>query len=335
MTPLTVGNFAAGYMGHARGSRAKNSLNVSGMLWASWNCGRAEEADLVLDQWQAQGVDMDAGTINVMLMTAEWALEERRRMSLERCLGLPAMQLPLALASLAREDPAHETREGQGGYAKLARLLEAVEAAPSGVVGVLQAIECFAVRSSWLKIAGDSKANLLKAGLEQAELSLSRWSLELGTFVGYTTVQLASSGRHWGPRGGVVSLELDAAHVLLARHFVARALESARAEVWVGLTYDTLARLPEAFGFGGTGFVFMDHRGTRFHCDMARLEALGQSTCGATFVADNVLKPGAPLWLWHMPRSGQYLATAWSLMEFLHVDAEDWMFVGEPQISSH
>lgn len=300
------------------------------MLWALWNCGRTEDADLVLDQWRAQGVPMDAGTLNVMLMAAEWDVDEFRRTRLERCLGAAALRLPLALASLACEDSSHAAGEGQGGYGKLARLLEAVEAAPSGVAGVLQSIECFAVRSSWLKIAGDEKADLLEAGLRQAESSASRKAVELGTFVGYTTVRLAFNGGRWGPKGGVVSLELDAVHVLLARHFVARALKSAHAEVWVGLTYDTLSRLPEAFGSGSTGFAFMDHRGTRFDCDTVRLEALGQSTYGATYVADNVLKPGAPLFLWHMPLCGQYAATAWSLIEFLHVDAEDWMFVGEP-----
>eukprot|EP00421_Protoceratium_reticulatum_P029235 CAMPEP_0168474510 /NCGR_PEP_ID=MMETSP0228-20121227/60883_1 /TAXON_ID=133427 /ORGANISM="Protoceratium reticulatum, Strain CCCM 535 (=CCMP 1889)" /LENGTH=165 /DNA_ID=CAMNT_0008490549 /DNA_START=33 /DNA_END=528 /DNA_ORIENTATION=- len=72
--------------------------------------------------------------------------------------------------------------------------------------------------------------------------------------------------------------------------------------------------------------VFMDHRGSRFRDDLLLLEDSGLLSGGAAVVADNVLKPGAPLLLWHLARSRGVHAQFVSVPEFL-MPAEDWMSV--------
>lgn len=50
----------------------------------------------------------------------------------------------------------------------------------------------------------------------------------------------------------------------------------------------------------------MDQRGTRFHVDLQMLEDQGLLAEGCIVAADNVLKPGAPHFLWHLQSSEQY-----------------------------
>merc|ERR1712060_713076 len=42
-------------------------------------------------------------------------------------------------------------------------------------------------------------------------------------------------------------------------------------------------------------------------------------------MGDNVLKPGAPLYLWRSARGGRGDLTTWAMCEFRHDDQEDWM----------
>jgi len=152
--------------------------------------------------------------------------------------------------------------------------------------------------------------------------------LELGAYVGYTTTRLACHSGRQQCASLAVSLELDPIHVLMARHLLDVAKLSQQAEVWVGLSYDTQARLPETFGSTSISFTFMDHRGTQFHNDLMVLEKIKQQCSSAVYVADNVLKPGAPLFLWHFPQSLSHTTELFSMLEFLHTDAEDWMLIG-------
>lgn len=217
-------------------------------------------------------------------------------------------------------------------YKKLAALLDFVEAqaAAGDAEAHLQAIESFGSGvGQWLKVAADSKAQLLDASLRRRRCWRSDACVELGTFVGYTAIRLA----RWvaGPApapGRSVSLEVDAIHALLTRHHLSLARLMAAADVWIGQALDLVPRLAEELGAPSLGLAFMDHRGTKFHSDLARLERHGTLLPGFTHVCDNVLKPGAPLCLWlvaHRPRG--FVATSWSMNEFAHSNSEDWMLV--------
>jgi len=80
------------------------------------------------------------------------------------------------------------------------------------------------------------------------------------------------------------------------------------------------------------GLTFMDHRGTRFHEELHLFESLRSPSVCMDTICDNVLHPGAPVFLWE--EAGQLVANAgrraavWSLPEFSggSVDyIEDWM----------
>jgi len=195
-------------------------------------------------------------------------------------------------------------------------LLEAVDAHAQGV-------------GQWLKVAGMDKAVLLECCLSRHLLADAGIAVEFGAFIGYTTVRLANRLYKEAANGACcVSLEVDHVHQVVARHLLDLAGLTPRAEVWNGQVRDLSPRVVDEFGAGAAFFVFMDHRGTRFHEDLGRLVRVGAPATSGHVVADNVLNPGGPVFAWStcglVPR-----ATAWVLLEFMSSDREDWMVVIE------
>lgn len=111
----------------------------------------------------------------------------------------------------------------------------------------------------------------------------------------------------------------------VARHFLDLAGLSRRAEVWTGQFRDLLARLGEEFGPRSVGFIFLDYKGTAFHADLAELERLRAPAPAARTLADNVVLPGAPLYLWRMTRHPAWETKVWAMEEFLEPGVEDWL----------
>lgn len=79
------------------------------------------------------------------------------------------------------------------------------------------------------------------------------------------------------------------------------------------------------------GAVFMDQRGSRYEEDLSILEHRQLLAPGAAIIADNVLKPGAPRFLWkltgrHRQDHSEYHLQILSLQEFA-MPFEDWMTV--------
>lgn len=225
------------------------------------------------------------------------------------------------------------------GYRKLGTLLDSLEAwaRPGDAASLLSAIERFGSGvGQWLKVAADAKAQLLDSALGRREARRLEACAELGTFVGYTAVRLARwvQGPDPAPGWGV-SLEVDPVHALLTRHNLSLAWLSSRADVWVGQALDLIPRFAEDLGATSLVLAFMDHRGTKFHSDLFRVQRQGVPIPDFTLVCDNTLKPGAPLCLWLIEhRLGQPAASSgnWSLNEFAHWNSEDWMLVaGHPQ----
>ena len=90
---------------------------------------------------------------------------------------------------------------------------------------------------------------------------------------------------------------------------------------------DLLSLWPSAFGNVSLRFAFLDYRGTRFHLAGAKLVRVAAIAPEATLAADNVLKPGAPLFLWSSVAIPCGHGTAWQMPEYLHRDLDDWMAV--------
>ena len=193
---------------------------------------------------------------------------------------------------------------------------------------VCTAIEDFGRQggSRWLKVAGDRKAQVLLASVSGAEGESD--VMEIGTYCGYSALRMAACLR---PGVAIHSLEADPIHVVIAKNILALAgREGDAVRVWTGHSQVLLPRWrPEGPLFGA---VFMDQRGSRYDEDLDLLESRGLLTCGAVVVADNVLKPGAPLFLWRL-KAPLYKCQLLSLQEFA-MPCEDWMSVSLRQRSS-
>lgn len=224
--------------------------------------------------------------------------------------------------------------DAHGGHLSPPLLLATIDAHAAGV-------------GQWLKVAGMGKAAVLQDAIEKRIPAAGAVALEFGAFVGYTSVRLAAllSGRMAGaadpdvshqlpasPRS--VSLEIDCVHQVVTRCVLDMAGLSSWGEVWGGQVRDLGTRSIEEFGGGGVSLLFMDHRGTRFHEDVKAVTASGSMAAGGCVVADNVLNPGAPLFLWAVTRAGWsicdggfWAGEVWSLQEFMMEQREDWMVV--------
>merc|ERR1719433_2214747 len=105
------------------------------------------------------------------------------------------------------------------------------------------------------------------------------------------------------PGARIVTLEVDPAHMVIARNMIAFAGLAHMIDVWTGHSKDLLPRLPGRYG-GPENFklsaVFMDQRGSRYDEDLAVIEQMGLLLPGAVIIADNVLKPGSPIFLWRL-----------------------------------
>lgn len=226
-----------------------------------------------------------------------------------------------------------------GGHAqhKLAMLVQHVEAVvtrgPRVAEAVMDAIVEFSLKkfNYWLKVAADLKGTLIDSVLDHAKEPGHRVRLELGAFVGYSSIRLSGGKRGppllLGAEWRSLSLEVDPLHVCVARHLLNLAERSAVAEVVTGQARDSLPRLMGELGEGALGFAFMDHRGTRFQSELRILERQRLASPDMDLICDNVLHPGAPIYIWQETRpTPDRVATLWSLPEFGGESCiEDWM----------
>lgn len=222
-------------------------------------------------------------------------------------------------------------------HEKELRLLEHVVSStwPADAALVCEEIERFAedVLASdeqWLKVAGGEKTGVLCAAVESA---LRRTApsgmcsvLEVGTYCGYSSIRLASMLMKMSPPGKVVTLEVVPLHAAIARCLAMHAGCAHIIDVWTGHSEDVLPSLHQRYNGSPPGFaaVFMDQRGSRYVMDLEMLLQLSLLRAGAVVVADNVLKPGAPLYLWRTVHGGDFQTEIATLQEFA-MPVEDWM----------
>merc|ERR1712151_1447398 len=76
--------------------------------------------------------------------------------------------------------------------------------------------------------------------------------------------------------------------------------------------------------------LFLDHRGTIYHLDLERATSKHLLKEGAIVIADNVLAPGAPEFLWYLSKTSSavwFRTLILELMEFGKPMLEDWIVV--------
>jgi len=186
------------------------------------------------------------------------------------------------------------------------------------LASVLAAIERFAEESSWLKVAGGSKGRIFEGSMRPGDRVV-----EMGTFVGYSSMRMGQRLRALGGGGHVTSCEVDAATAMVARAIIDHACATQEVRVRVGRGGDWIA----TGQLGSMDLLILDHRGTKYHEDLLATES-SLAASGARVVADNVFYPGAPLFLNVL--EGRYNATFHDVHEFLQPEIDDWIVICEP-----
>lgn len=221
-------------------------------------------------------------------------------------------------------------RKASDSMVKIGSLLPyALRTAPAGdAAAVCEALEQFreVLGRRWLKIAGGSKADIIKQAVRRAPRG--GLALELGTYFGYTALRLSLER----PGSRVLSIEVDPVAALSARCLIMHAGAAHNIEILIGHSRDMLPRLSSLHAKGegeifSAAFVFMDQCGSCFWEDLETLVHYNLLMPGAIIVADNVLKPGAPLFLWEIISSAHFDVLIISVPEFGMPGVEDWMVV--------
>ncbi|CAE8632060.1 unnamed protein product [Polarella glacialis] len=223
-------------------------------------------------------------------------------------LGAAATAALRALATAVHSGPRDRTADRRKEFELLRHIANC--AFPWAAADVLREVEVYATRRTFLKLAGGVKRRLLERAASEAPAGLV---VELGTYVGYSAAVLALArgakplppasdlGQVRGPGPPlVITAELDPVNGVVARCVHCLAGLAGDIEVWIGSSGDVARYVLDRFGPRSVAMLFMDHRGSIFHDDLQSFEELGLFVDGARVVADNVLKPGAPYFLWHL-----------------------------------
>lgn len=186
------------------------------------------------------------------------------------------------------------------------------------------AIESFTREQElWLKLAGDEKGAVLDAVLAMQDRP--RLVVEVGLYVGYSSTRMASQMRAWG--GRVISMEVDPFHAVIARNTIEWAGLSDYIEIWVGHSENLIPRLRERLPDNSIDILFFDQQGTKMHVDLERIRGMNLLSDRAVVVGDNVLRPGAPQFMYWNSVGGPYDTQIVSLKEYKQEIVEDWMSI--------
>lgn len=208
-------------------------------------------------------------------------------------------------------------------------------ACPGSPASVCEAVERFGeevlgANRLWSKVAGGAKGSIL-AVAAQAAVPTSAGVLEIGSYCGYSAVRLAAAL----PDVPIVTFEMDPVLVVVARNLVGLAGLVRQVSVLTGHSASFLPRLALPRGrmrAPSFSVVFMDFWASQYHEDMERLESNGLMCPGAVVIADNVLRTGAPLFLWQTASTCGRLSARRQIVrvpEFA-MSTEDWLSVSLP-----
>merc|ERR1712232_738339 len=103
---------------------------------------------------------------------------------------------------------------------------------------------------------------------------------------------------------------------------------SDKVEIWIGHSEQQIPRLVSRFGCECISATFFDQKGTRYHEDLDMLEGLGILAPGALVSADNVVRPGAPEFMWRVcDPAGAYETQAIAHRDYGQDSVEDWISI--------
>lgn len=203
------------------------------------------------------------------------------------------------------------------------------EGQQNDVPKIHRAIESFIREQElWLKLAGDEKGAVLDsviAAAREAGQDRPRLIVEVGLYVGYSSTRMASQIKAWG--GKIISMEVDPYHAAIARNTIEWAGLTDVIEVWCGHSENLIHRLRRRFPDKSIDILFFDQRGTTMQDDLWKLENYNLLSDECILMGDNVLRPGAPQFMWWTCVAGPYETQVVSLKEYAQDVVEDWLSV--------
>merc|ERR1712187_421126 len=119
----------------------------------------------------------------------------------------------------------------------------------------------------------------------------------------------------------------DPYHAVIARNTIEWAGLSDFIEIWVGHSENLIPRLRERLPDNSIDILFFDQQGTKMHLDLERIRGLNLLSDKAIVVGDNVLRPGAPQFMYWNTVGGPYETQVVSLKEYKQEIVEDWMSI--------
>lgn len=158
---------------------------------------------------------------------------------------------------------------------------------------LIAVIDAYSSEHDFLISVGLHKANILNDLILKEK---PKTLVELGGYVGYSAIVWADAMRRASPgeKVRVVSLEMDAGSVEMARKLVDMAGLSEIVEFVVGPAEESLRKLVKSGSLKEVDFIFLDHVEVLYATDLKVCEELGFLKKGVVVVADNVVRPGAP-----------------------------------------
>jgi catechol O-methyltransferase len=140
---------------------------------------------------------------------------------------------------------------------------------------------------------GSRKGEIVTKLIEQHKPNTA---IELGSYIGYSTVLFAAALRDAGGRE-YVSFEREPKFAHVASAMVELAGLSNVVRFVVGSSSSGLVQEHKAGRLGRADLVFLDHYKPAYVKDLKILESLGCIQPGTVLVADNVIEPGNPAYL--------------------------------------
>lgn len=177
---------------------------------------------------------------------------------------------------------------GQAGDGREKALLDHVlqTAERGNPQSVLQAIDSYSRRTSWLMNIGDDKGPFLDSAIAKYN---PRVALEIGTYCGYSAVRIASQLQR--PRSMLLAVEMGPLNCQIATEIIDHAGVLSKVRVVEGKFDErlgTVKQFLEEMDAPFFEFVFLDHWKNRYMPDYLLLKEQGMIRKGSGIFADNM-----------------------------------------------
>ncbi|PHH59523.1 hypothetical protein CDD81_2885 [Ophiocordyceps australis] len=158
---------------------------------------------------------------------------------------------------------------------------------------VLSAIDEFAQTQEFLMNVGKYKGFIVAQYIASHRPKLM---VELGGYIGYSAIMFGAAARLAGGEQ-YLSLEIKPAFAAVARSLIALAGLHDFVHVLTGPCNESLRKLTLATPRRAIDLLFIDHQKSAYLRHLLLCEELSLILPGTSIIADNVIRPGAPLYL--------------------------------------